>query len=113
MLYCFIYLLIIFCDNVDESTALNKANSVSVRCAVGCKVIASEMRQENKIVIFLDYNTMKRKKQLQDQRMRWLYLRVRTIYCGHSWLSNGCLYKVDLRATGYILDEFRAYTTSA
>ena len=53
--------------NVDESTALTRANSVSVRCSVGRIVIASEIRQENKIIIFLVYNTMKTKKQSQDQ----------------------------------------------
>ena len=54
-------LLAMLCDNVDESTAPTKANSVSVRWLVGRIVIASEMRQENIIVIFLDYNTKKDK----------------------------------------------------
>ena len=67
MLYGLVYLWLCFVTMLNESTALTKANSFSVRCSVGRKVIASEMRQENKIVIFLDYDTMKCDKQFKDQ----------------------------------------------
>ena len=61
MLYRLDYLLAMACASVDVSTVLTKANSVSVRWLVDRKVIANEMRQENKIVIFLDYNKMESK----------------------------------------------------
>ena len=55
MLYGLVYLLAIFC------TAPTNACSVSERWQVSQNVIANEMRQEKKIIIFLDYNTKKNK----------------------------------------------------
>ena len=61
MLYGLVYLLAIFCVNVNDSTAPTNACSVSERWQVSQNVIANEMRQEKKIIIFLDYNTKKNK----------------------------------------------------
>ena len=60
MLYGLAYQLAMFCANADESTALTKACSLSERWLVGRKVIANEMRQEKKIIIFLDYTIQRR-----------------------------------------------------
>ena len=56
-------LLAMLRGNVDESTAITKACSVSVRWQAGCILIANEMKQEKKITLFLGYNTSKCNKQ--------------------------------------------------
>ena len=59
MLYELVYLLTMLRGNADDSTALTKACSVSVRWQVGRTVIVNE-RGKKRNILFLSYNTSKR-----------------------------------------------------